>query len=109
MRATRTLFVASGGLLLRLPCPVVETQAQDMSRDALKLAKRPVNLSVSGEVVVAARGAGVNLSALLERAATQELVRLKRLQWREKNAGAICAYNEYIGLHGTCFEGRWGD
>ena len=80
-----------------------------MSNGAINLVKRPVNLSVSGEVVEAARRAGVNLSALLEQAATQELTRLKRLQWCEENAGAICAYNQYVGLHGTCFEGQWGE
>jgi antitoxin CcdA len=80
-----------------------------MSHGTINLAKHRVNLTVSGEVVEAARKAGVNLSALLEQAATQELARLKRLQWREQNAGAICAYNEHIGLHGTCFEGRWGE
>jgi antitoxin CcdA len=68
-----------------------------------------VNLSVSCGVLEVAREAGVNLSALLERAATQEVERLRRLRWREEHARAVSAYNEYIGLHGTCFEGRWGD
>jgi antitoxin CcdA len=80
-----------------------------MPRPAMHLAKRPVNLNVSGDVLEDARRAGVNLSALLERALAQELKRLQRGQWREDNARAISAYNDHIGLHGACFEGRWGD
>jgi antitoxin CcdA len=75
----------------------------------MHVAKRPVNLSLSGDVLEAARKAGVNLSALLERAVTQELKRLQHRQWREENARAISAYNDHIGLHGACFEGRCGE
>jgi antitoxin CcdA len=68
--------------------------------------KRPVNLSVSVEILGAAREARVNLSALLERALTDELALVKRRKWREENARAVVAYNEYLASHGTCFEGR---
>jgi antitoxin CcdA len=78
-------------------------------RPAMHFAKRPVNVSVSSDLLEAARKAGVNLSALLERTLAQELKRLQRRQWREDNARAICAYNDHIALHGTCFEGRWDD
>ena len=64
-------------------------------------AKRATNVSLSSELLEAARAAGVNLSATLERALTEELARLKRRQWREQHAGAIAAYNEQCEKHGT--------
>ncbi len=70
------------------------------------LQKRPVNLSVSVEALGAAREARVNLSALFEQALISELARLRRGRWREENARAVLAYNEYLASHGTCFEGR---
>jgi len=69
--------------------------------------KRAVNLSVSPDLLDAGREARINLSALLERALTEELAHLKRSQWRGANARAISAYNRHLELHGTCFEGRW--
>lgn len=59
-------------------------------------AKRATNVSLRGELLEAAREAGVNLSATLERALTDELARLKRKQWREQNAAAIAAYNQHF-------------
>jgi antitoxin CcdA len=64
-------------------------------------AKRATNVSLSSELLEAARAAGVNLSATLERALTEELARLKRRQWREQHAGAIAAYNEQCEKRGT--------
>ena len=64
-------------------------------------AKRATNVSLRSELLEAAREAGVNLSATLERALTEELARLKRRQWREQHAGAIAAYNEQCEKHGT--------
>ena len=73
-------------------------------------AKRPTNLSVRGDLIEAAHAAGVNLSALLERAVTEELVRLKWRHWREENVRAIAAYNRYVKENGAfCRIGmRWG-
>ncbi len=68
--------------------------------------KRPVNLSVSVEILRAARETGINLSALLERTLTGELAHLRGRRWREENARAIWTYNEYLASHGTCFEAR---
>jgi antitoxin CcdA len=65
-------------------------------------AKRPTNVSVRGDLLDAARAAGVNLSALLERALREELARHNRLQWRAENLRAIAAYNEHLLLYGTC-------
>ena len=72
-------------------------------------AKRPTNLSVRGDLLDAARALRVNLSALLERALTEELVRLKWQQWRAENARAVAAYNRYVKKEGAfCRFGlRW--
>ena len=71
--------------------------------------RRPVNLSVKAATLAAAREAGVNLSALLERALSHELTRLRRRRWREENVRAVQAYNEHLASHGTCFEARWDE
>jgi len=71
--------------------------------------KRPVNLTVSVEILEAAREARVNLSALLEQAVIRELARLRRRWWLADNARAIWTYNEYLASHGSCFEGRWDE
>ena len=77
-------------------------------RDAA--AKRPINLSVRGDLIDAARAARVNLSTLLERAVSEELVRLRSRRWREANGPAIATYNRYITENGAfCRIGwRWG-
>ena len=68
--------------------------------------KRPVNLSVTVELLEAAREARVCLSALLDRALTEELARLRRERWYEENVRAVWTYNQYLASHRTCFEGQ---
>jgi antitoxin CcdA len=63
--------------------------------------RRPTNLSVRADLAAAARTAGVNLSALLERALELELARVRRRQWREENLGSIEAYNRYVRARGA--------
>jgi antitoxin CcdA len=64
-------------------------------------AKRATNLSVRGDLLAAARAAGLNLSATLERALMRELAESTRRRWREENRKAITAYNEQVEKHGT--------
>jgi len=63
--------------------------------------KRATNVSVRNDLLAAAREAGVNLSATLERALIEELAAGKREKWREENREAIAAYNDHIAKHGT--------
>lgn len=63
--------------------------------------KRATNVSVRGDLLTAAREAGVNLSATLERALTEALAEVQRRKWREDNRDAIAAYNEHIDKHGA--------
>jgi len=72
-------------------------------------AKRPINLSIRGDLLEAARAARVNLSALLERALADKLVRVKWRRWREENGPAVAAYNRHVRENGAfCRIGlRW--
>ena len=63
--------------------------------------RHPVNVSVRQELLTAAREARINLSALLDQALTDELARLKCLEWRRQNAAAIAAYNSHVENYGT--------
>jgi antitoxin CcdA len=72
-----------------------------MSRRNTTAAKRATNVSVRVDLLAAAREAGVNLSATLERALTEELAEGKRKKWRDANQEAIAAYNEFVEKHGT--------
>ncbi len=70
-------------------------------RSTAAVAKRATNVSVRGDLLDAAREAGVNLSATLERALAEELATARRRKWREENREAIQVYNEHIEKHGT--------
>jgi antitoxin CcdA len=71
----------------------------------LTVAKRATNVSIRGDLLDAARHAGVNLSATLERALAEELASVRRARWREENREAIAAYNDYVDEHGTFSDG----
>lgn len=64
-------------------------------------AKRAVNVSVSAELLEAARGHDINLSAALERALTEELRARRRGEWLAANRTAIEAYNADVDAHGS--------
>jgi antitoxin CcdA len=70
------------------------------------VSKRAANVSVRSDLLVAAREAGIDLSATLEQALEKELAEARRKKWREENHGAIAAYNEYIEKHGMFFDRR---
>jgi len=70
-------------------------------RSPTAVLKRATNVSVRSDLLTAAREAGVNLSATLERALIEELAAAKRKKWREENREAIEAYNEHVEKHGV--------
>lgn len=76
-----------------------------MRRPGRTVAKRATNVSIRSDLLDAARDAGVNLSATLERALAQELAQRRRARWREENRDAIAAYNEHVSVHGTFSDG----
>lgn len=67
--------------------------------------KRRANVSIRGDLLVAARRAGIDLSAVLERALIEQL----STRWREDNREAIAAYNEHLEHRGVFSNGlrRW--
>jgi len=69
------------------------------------VAKRATNVSIRSDLLDAAREAGVNLSATLERALAEELAKVRRARWREENREAIAAYNQYVDENGTFSDG----
>lgn len=72
-----------------------------MARRSLSVPKLATNVTVRSDLLTAAREAGVNLSATLERALTEVLAEVKRKNWREDNREAIAAYNEHVERHGA--------
>lgn len=66
---------------------------------------RTVNVSVRLDLLAAAREAGIDLSAALEKALVGELLETKRKKWREDNREAIDAYNEDVAKHGVFSDG----
>jgi antitoxin CcdA len=76
-----------------------------MRRNHKSAAKRATNVSIRTDLLDAAREAGINLSATLERALAEELASVKRARWREENRDAIAAYNDYVDEHGAFSDG----
>ena len=69
-------------------------------RKSAAVPKRATNVSVRSDLLIAAREAGLNLSAALECALTAELAKLKQRKWREENRDAIARYNDHVEKHG---------
>jgi post-segregation antitoxin (ccd killing protein) len=67
-------------------------------RDA---AKRPVNLSLNGDLVARARMEGLNLSALAEAAVAGELARIARERFAAQVAQACRAHDAYLAAYGS--------
>jgi antitoxin CcdA len=64
-------------------------------------AKRAVNVSIAADLLEAARGRGINLSATLEAALEGELRQRQRDEWLAANAERIEAYNRDVEERGT--------
>jgi antitoxin CcdA len=60
-----------------------------------------VNLSVSPELVAAARARGINLSRVLEQRLTELLATTPSDPFAEENAEAVAAYNARVAAAGT--------
>jgi antitoxin CcdA len=71
----------------------------------VRSAKKAVNVSISAELLQAARNNDINLSATLEAAVAHEVRLLRRREWLEQNGDAIDAYNRDVEAHGTFSDG----
>jgi antitoxin CcdA len=67
--------------------------------------KKAVNVSISAELLQAARDRDINLSAALEAAVEHELKQFRKTEWLEHNADAIKAYNCDVEDHGAFSDG----
>lgn len=63
--------------------------------------KRPTNLSINVDLLKKSRAAGVNLSATLEAALEERLLRQRREAWIAANKSAINAYNQRVSSSGS--------
>jgi antitoxin CcdA len=68
-------------------------------------AKKAVNVSISVDLLQAARKSEINLSATLEAAVEQQLQQLRKREWLEQNGDAIQAYNRDVEEHGAFSDG----
>lgn len=71
-----------------------------------KAPKQATNLSIDRDLLEAARGAGVNLSAALEESLKEKVATARREKWKRENAESIAEYNDFIAEHGIFSEGQ---
>ena len=69
------------------------------------IAKRAVNVTVRSDLLEAARGHDINVSATLEAALIEELRRVRQQTWLDDNREAVAAYNEHVEKHGVFSDG----
>ena len=63
--------------------------------------KKPTNVSINNDLLAKAKDLNINLSATLEQALAEKVRSEQRAQWKQENARAIDAYNEFAAKHGT--------
>lgn len=63
--------------------------------------KKATNVTVNSDLLAKARDLGINLSASLERALTEELRQHRAQQWLADNRAAIDAYNADVDAGGA--------
>ena len=63
-------------------------------------AKRPVNLSLSQDLLQEARKLEINLSRAAERGIAEAVVEQKRTLWRAKSKQALDSWNEFVEREG---------
>jgi antitoxin CcdA len=67
--------------------------------------KKAVNVSISADLLQAARNGEINLSATLEAAVEHKLRQLRKREWLEQNEKTIQAYNRDVEEHGAFSDG----
>jgi antitoxin CcdA len=66
--------------------------------------KRPVNLTLNGDLIARARQEGLNLSALAEEAVAAALNRRAREKWDAEIAQGCRAHDQYLAEYGSVAE-----
>ena len=72
---------------------------------ARRPARKATNLSVDAALLAAARKHDINLSATLESALVEELLRRRRADWQATHREAIARYNESVERFGVYSDG----
>ena len=67
--------------------------------------KKPTNVSINSDLLDKAKGMKINLSTTLERALVEKVRAGQQEQWKQENAKAIEAYNQFVEKHGTFSDG----
>ena len=62
--------------------------------------KRAINLSLSSDVLEAAKGLGINISQVCEQHLREVVLREQERKWREEHADFIAAYNATMEAEG---------
>ena len=62
--------------------------------------RRATNVSLDQSLVAAARELDINLSRACEQGLAREIKATREARWREENAEAIQAWNDYVAEHG---------
>ncbi len=70
-----------------------------------KAPKKPTNLSINSDLLSKARDLNINLSATLEQALTEVLIRRETERWLDQNSRAIRHYNEFVDGNGVFSDG----
>jgi len=84
---------------------VMQLPNEETRVSAAKSGKKAVNLSISEDLLQAARSNEINLSATLEAAIADQLRVVRRRQWLNENHDSIHAYNRDVEEHGTFSDG----
>jgi antitoxin CcdA len=74
-----------------------------------KTAKRPVNVTLSSDLVAKAREEGLNLSALAEEAVVAALARAARARFEAEIAQACKAHEQYLAEYGILGDAVWAE
>ena len=67
--------------------------------------KKPTNLTINKDLLSKARELNINLSATLEQALTELLIKRQRELWLKENKQAIAKYNDFVEENGVFSDG----
>lgn len=67
--------------------------------------KKPTNLSINSDLLARARDLNINLSATLEKALAELVLKQEREQWLKENKLAIDKYNNFVEENGVFSDG----
>lgn len=76
-------------------------------QERIRKRRRAVNVSIDPELIDAAKAAGTNLSAVLERALRDELRGARRQRWLDANRSAIEADHAELARNGPWYTPDW--